>query len=130
MLYHVMVGSNDIQRSKQFYDAVLAVVGVRPAMENVNNTGQTRLFYMHNGSIFGVTEPINGQAATPANGSTIGFECDSLEQITALHEAAIANGGTSVEDGPGLRTSNMGSMNLCYFLDPDGNKICGIQLVD
>ncbi len=127
MLSHIMIGSNDIQRSKAFYDKVLAVLGAGEAMSHVNATGQTRLFYMHNGSTFSVTEPINGEAASVANGSTIGFACDSPEQIKALHDVAVANGGVSVEGAPGPRDSDIGVMHLCYFLDPDGHKICGIH---
>lgn len=127
MISHVMIGTNDIERSKAFYNAVLGVLGAGEPFENVNATGHTRLFYMHNGHTFSVSEPINGQPAGCANGSTIGFACNSLEQVTALHDAAIANGGTSIEDPPGPREGPMGVMNLCYFLDPDGHKICGIH---
>ena len=127
MLNHVMIGANDIQKTKQFYDAVLGVLGAGPAMEHVNDTGQTRLFYAHNGSTFSVSEPINGQAATVANGSTIGFICDSPEQLQEFHDVAVANGGTTSEEPPGSREGNMGLMYLCYFLDPDGHKICGIH---
>ena len=127
MLNHVMVGSNDIKRSKSFYDAVLGVLGANPAMEHVNDTGQTRLFYMHDGSTFSVSEPINGKPANAANGSTIGFICNSPEQLKEFHDVAVANGGTSVEDPPGPREGSMGVMHLCYFLDPDGHKICGIH---
>ncbi|MEM1435656.1 MAG: VOC family protein [Pseudomonadota bacterium] len=127
MLNHVMVGSSDIEKSKQFYNAVLGVLGAGAPMEHVNDTGQTRLFYMHDGSTFSVSEPINGQPATPANGSTIGFICSSPEQLKEFHDVAVANGGTTVEDPPGPRESNMGLMHLCYFLDPDGHKICGIH---
>lgn len=127
MLSHIMIGSNDIQRSKAFYDKVLAVLGAGEAMSHVNATGQTRLFYMHNGSTFSVTEPINGEAASVANGSTIGFACESPEQIKELHDVAVANGGVSVEGAPGPRDSDIGVMHLCYFLDPDGHKICGIH---
>ena len=127
MLSHIMIGSNDIQRSKAFYDKVLAVLGAGEAMTHVNATGQTRLFYMHNGSTFSVTEPINGESASVANGSTIGFTCDSPEQLKELHDVAIANGGVSIEGAPGPRESDIGVMHLCYFLDPDGHKICGIH---
>ena len=127
MLNHVMIGSSDIQKTKAFYTAVLGVLGAGEPMEHVNDTGQTRLFYMHDGSTFSVSEPINGEPVTSANGSTIGFVCNSPEQIKAFHDAAIANGGTSVEDPPGPRESNMGVMHLCYFLDPDGHKICGFH---
>ncbi len=127
MLNHVMIGSNDIERSKRFYNAVLGVLGASAPMEHVNDTGQTRLFYIHDGSTFSVSEPIDGKPASAANGSTIGFLCESPEQVKAFHDAAVANGGTSVEDPPGPREGTMGVMHLCYFLDPDGHKICGIH---
>jgi len=128
MLNHIMIGSNDIERSKNFYNAVLGVLGAGEPMVHVSDTGHTRLFYMHNGSTFSVSEPINDEPATAANGATIGFRCDSLEQIKELHDVAIANGGTSIEDPPGPREGSMGTMNLCYFRDPDGHKVCGIQM--
>lgn len=128
MLNHVMIGTNDIAKSKAFYNAVLGVLGARAPMEHVNDTGQTRLFYMHDGSTFSVSEPINGEPANCANGFTIGFKCDSLEQVKELHDVAVANGGTSVEDPPGPREGSMGAMNLCYFVDPDGHKVCGINM--
>ncbi len=126
MLNHVMVGSNDIDRSKQFYDAVLAVLGAPAPVENINATGQKRLFYRHKKFIFSVSEPINGEPATVANGSTIGFVCESPEQLQHFHDTAVAHGGTAVEDPPGPRENNMGVLYLCYFLDPDGHKICGL----
>ena len=127
MLNHTMLGTNDINQSRSFYNAVLGVLGAGEPVENVNDTGQTRLFYIHNGSNFCITEPINGQPVTASNGTTIGFLCDSPEQVQAIHDVAIANGGTSVEEAPGLRDGSMGPMYLCYFLDPDGHKICGIH---
>ena len=130
MFSHVMIGSDDIERSKAFYNSVLAVLGVSEPIVNVNDTGQTRLFYAHKGSIFCVTEPINNEPTTTANGSTIGFACDSPEQVKELHDVAIAIGGTSVEDPPGLRNNTTGKKHLCYFLDPDGHKICGMYRCD
>jgi len=127
MLNHVMIGSNDIEKTKRFYNATLAVLGAGDPVEHVNDTGQTRLFYIHGGSTFSISEPINGEPASVSNGSTIGFACDSPEQVKELHDVAVANGGTSVEDPPGLREGSMGKMHLCYFLDPDGNKMCGIH---
>ncbi|MCB1843044.1 MAG: VOC family protein [Halioglobus sp.] len=127
MINHVMIGSNDIERTKAFYNAVLGVLGAGEPFEHINDTGQMRLFYMHDGSTFCVTEPINGEPVTVANGSTIGFLCHSPEQIKELHDVAVANGGTSIEDPPGERKTTMGSVHLCYFLDPDGHKICGFH---
>ena len=88
MLNHIMIGSNDIERSKAFYTAVLGVLGAGEPMAHVNDTGQTRLFYIHNGTTFSISEPINGEPCLPSNGFTIGFKCDSLEQIK--REAARA----------------------------------------
>ena len=127
MFSHIMIGTNDIERARSFYDTVLAVLGAGEPVVDVNTTGQTRLFYIHDGSVFAVTEPINGQPAGTANGATIGLRCNSPEQVKELHEVAVAAGGTSVEDPPGPRESSMGVMHLCYFLDPDGHKICGLH---
>lgn len=126
MINHIMLGSSNIENSKRFYNAVLGVLGAREPMANVNATGQTRYFYIHDDSTFGITEPINGEPVSVANGSTIGFVCNSPEQVKEFHAVAIANGATEAEDPPGLREGTMGAMHLCYFLDPDGHKICGI----
>ncbi|KQU45148.1 glyoxalase [Sphingomonas sp. Leaf339] len=129
MLFHTMVGSNDIERSKRFYDEVLSVLGVSEATLNIAGSGHTRLFYRNeNGTNFIVTEPINDEPATVANGSTVAFSCNSPEQVKEFHDVAIANGGTSVEAPPGPRMSpSMGAIELAYFRDPDGNKLCGIH---
>ena len=127
MLNHIMIGSNNINRTKSFYNAVIGVLGAGEPIEHVNSTGQSRLFYIHDGSTFSISEPINGQPANAANGSTIGFVCNSPEQVKEFHDVAIANGGTSIEDPPGPRNGPAGSVHLCYFLDPDGHKICGIH---
>ncbi|MGL6224972.1 MAG: VOC family protein [Steroidobacteraceae bacterium] len=126
MFSHVMIGSNDIDRSKRFYDAVLATLGAGEPLRNMAGTGHTRLFYRHDGSTFCVTEPINGEPATSANGGTIGFKCHSPEQVQQFHDAAVAHGGTSIEAAPGLRESKMGSLHLAYVRDPDGNKLCAL----
>ena len=126
MFSHVMIGSNDIDKSKRFYDAVLGTLGAGQPFEGQAPTGHKRLFYRHAGSAFCVTQPINGDAATCANGGTIGFKCTSAEQVMAFHDAAIAHGGASIEEPPGLRDSGMGPMHLAYVRDPDGNKLCAV----
>ncbi|WBV43855.1 VOC family protein [Pseudoroseomonas cervicalis] len=127
MLNHVMVGSNDIERSKRFYDAVLGTLGVGEPLRNTATSGHQRLFYRHAGGSFAVSQPIDNAPATPGNGSTIGFKCDSPEQVKAFHDAAVAHGGTSVEDPPGLREGSMGPIYLAYVRDPDGNKLCALH---
>lgn len=127
MFSHVMVGSNDIERSKRFYDAVLAVLGVAEPFRSLNATGQVRLFYRHDGGTFCVSEPINGDPATFANGGTIGFKCSSPAQVQQFHDTAVAQGGTSIEEPPGLREGKLGAMHLAYVRDPDGNKLCALH---
>jgi catechol 2,3-dioxygenase-like lactoylglutathione lyase family enzyme len=126
MFNHVMVGSNDIERSKRFYDAVLETLGAGEPARNEASSGHIRLFYRHNGNTFCVTEPINGEAATSANGGTIAFKCSSSEQVRQFHDTALAHGGTSIEDAPGPRETNIGTVHLAYVRDPDGNKLCAI----
>ena len=127
MFSHVMLGTNDIERSKRFYDAVLHVLGAGAAIENTNKTGQRRLFYRHDGSSFGLSEPIDGHPATVGNGGTIGFKCNSPEQVREFHDVAVANGGTSIEEPPGPRSGPAGVLYLAYVRDPDGNKLCALH---
>jgi catechol 2,3-dioxygenase-like lactoylglutathione lyase family enzyme len=129
MFSHVMIGSNDLERSKRFYDAVLGALGAGEPVRNKTVSGHTRLFYRHDGSTFCVSEPINGEPATFANGGTIGFKCDSPEQVRAFHDIAVAHGGTSIEDPPGLRNGSVGALHLSYVRDPDGNKLCAMHRV-
>ncbi|HEY1750828.1 MAG TPA: VOC family protein [Caulobacteraceae bacterium] len=123
MFSHIMVGSNDIDRSKKFYDAVLGAMGVPPATVDPNG----RLFYMTQSGIFAVTKPIDGQSATNANGATIGFAASTPDQADAWHAAGVANGGASIEDPPGVREGGFGKLYLAYLRDPDGNKICALH---
>ncbi len=129
MFNHIMIGSNDIEKAKRFYDAVLATLGAGEPLRNKADSGHTRLFYRHEGSTFCISEPINGEAATSANGATIGFKCSSPEQVKEFHDTAVAHGGISIEDPPGLRDNGMGGMHLSYVRDPDGNKLCAIYRV-
>ena len=129
MFSHVVLGSNDIERSKRFYDAVLGVLGAGEPFVTRAPSGQNRMFYRHDGNTLGITEPINGEAATCANGGTIGFRCTSPEQVQRFHDTALAHGGTSIEDPPGLREGSMGAMHLAYVRDPDGNKLCALYRV-
>jgi len=129
MFSHVMLGSNDIERSKTFYDAVLAVLGAGEPIRDVSHSGHVRLFYRHDHNSFCVTQPIDDQPATHANGGTIGFRCNSPEQVQQFHDVAVAHGGTSIEQPPGLREGGGVAMYLAYVRDPDGNKLCALHRV-
>ena len=121
MYSHIMVGTNDLDRSKAFYDAVMGALGVGPAMVDGH-----RMYYLTPTGVFSVSKPIDGKAATVANGATIGFACASSDQADAWHAAGVANGGVSCEDPPGVREGGMGKLYLAYLRDPDGNKLCGL----
>ena len=121
MYSHMMVGSNDLERSKRFYDALFEKGG--------RQDDKGRLSYGRKGSVFMVTKPIDGEPATHANGATIGFACDSPEEVEAWHQRGIAAGGTAIEDPPGIRSNAFGSLYLAYLRDPDGNKLCGLHRV-
>jgi catechol 2,3-dioxygenase-like lactoylglutathione lyase family enzyme len=123
MFSHIMVGSNDIARSKKFYDALFVAMGGQPGVEDARG----RLVYTHNGGRFMVSKPIDGKAATAANGGTIGFTMSDAKQAEAWHKAGVANGGTSIEDPPGVRQGAAGRIYLAYLRDPDGNKLCGLH---
>lgn len=127
MFSHVMLGTNDIERSKRFYDAVLQLLGAGEPMAHANKSGQRRLFYRHDGATFCLSEPIDGQPATVSNGSTLGFKCDSPEQVQQFHDVAVAHGGTSIEEPPGPRSGPSGVLYLAYVRDPDGHKLCALH---
>jgi catechol 2,3-dioxygenase-like lactoylglutathione lyase family enzyme len=125
MFSHVMVGTDDIDRSKKFYDALFAAIGGKPGKQD----RMGRLLYFHDGGLLMVSKPIDGKSATHANGGTIGFKMNGPEQAKAWHDAGVANGGTSIEDPPGVREGSAGPLYLAYLRDPYGNKLCALHRV-
>jgi catechol 2,3-dioxygenase-like lactoylglutathione lyase family enzyme len=123
MFSHIMVGANNLDASKTFYDATMAALGHGPGFVDDGR----RVFYMTSTGIFAFSIPIDGSPATAANGGTIGFAVESEEQGNAWHAAGIANGGTTCEDPPGIREGGMGKMYLAYLRDPAGNKLCALK---
>ena len=120
-----MLGSDDIARSKKFYDALSAAAGGKPGV--VDPKG--RLIYANRGGLLLISKPIDGKPATHANGGTIGFAVDGPEQADAWHKAGVANGGTAIEDPPGVREGSTSRLYLAYLRDPDGNKICAMHRI-
>ncbi|MDH4041827.1 MAG: VOC family protein [Gammaproteobacteria bacterium] len=125
MFSHIMLGANDIQQSKKFYDAVLGALGHGPGV--IDDKG--RCFYITRSGIFAITKPINGEPAGNGNGSTIGFAAADPAAADAWHAAGLANGGTACEDPPGVREGAAGKLYLAYLRDPSGNKICALHRV-
>ena len=120
MFSHIMIGTNDLERARKFYDATLGALGVAPGVVD-----RHRAFWRTPTGTFSVSLPINGEPATAANGGTIGFAVDSPEHADAWHAAGVANGGVTCEDPPGFRQPS--GMYLAYLRDPDGNKICALK---
>ena len=123
MFSHVMLGSNDIEASRKFYDAVLGTIGLPAGV--IDEKG--RVFYLSPTGIFAVTKPINEAPACCANGGTIGFNVADPASVDAWHAAGIANGGTTCEEPPGVREGGFGKMYLAYLRDPSGNKLCALH---
>jgi len=119
MFSHVMVGSNDVERSKRFYDSLFG--------KEAHQDDKGRLAYRNKGAVFMVTQPIDGKEACHANGGTIGFNFDSPEEVDEWHRRGVAAGGTPCEDPPGYRENAFGNLYLAYMRDPDGNKLCGLH---
>lgn len=119
MFSHVMLGVNDLEKSRQFYDAVLGALGIAPGVAN-----KQRYFYRNAGGTFAITTPINGEAACVGNGTTLGFSADSPAQADAFHAAGVAHGGSTCENPPGWREGPSGQLYLAYLRDPEGHKIC------
>ena len=122
MFSHVMLGSNDIARSKVFYDALLGAIGGPPSTES-----NGRLVYVHRGKVLLIGAPIDGEPSHQGNGWTIGFGTSSPEETDAWHKAGVAHGGTAIEDPPGVRPGAFGPLYLAYLRDPDGNKLCAMH---
>jgi catechol 2,3-dioxygenase-like lactoylglutathione lyase family enzyme len=122
MFSHIMIGTNDLERAKSFYDALLGTLGVRPGRVDGH-----RIFWMTKTGTFSVTKPLDGKPATFANGGTIGFAADSAEAADAFHAAGIAHGGTTCEDPPGVREGTGMKLYIAYLRDPDGNKLCALH---
>ena len=122
MFSHVVIGVEDLETSRKFYDALLGTLGIGPGVANGN-----RYFYRSPAGMFGITKPINGEPATHGNGSTIGFAAQSAEQADDFHAAGIAHGGATCEEPPGFRDGSAGKLYLAYLRDPDGNKLCALH---
>jgi len=123
MFTHVFLGSNDIEKSRQFYDATMPVLGYN----NVAPPEAGRLIYAGPTGTFIVAPPANGEAATVANGHTLGFAAPDDETIVKWHEAGLAAGGTDF-GAPGPRSAAPNNSHGAYLLDPDGNKVCAFNM--
>lgn len=122
MFSHVMLGADDLEASKGFYDATLATLGIRPAV-----LSHGRYYYRSPTGVFAITRPLDGKEACPANGGTIGFSAKSIEDVNAFHATGLAHGGFECEGVPGYREGAAGTIYIAWLRDPVGNKICALH---
>ena len=123
MFSHIMVGANDVETARAFYDAILGELGHKPGV--IDSKG--RYFYRTKTGVFAISKPIGGEPACNGNGSTIGFAASDSEAVDNWHAAGLANGGVTCEDPPGVREGANGNLYLAYLRDPSGNKICALH---
>lgn len=127
MIGYVTLGTNDIEKARAFYDALLGELGARRMMEMSDENGGFTLYGtgMTQPAV-AVTRPYNGQPATAGNGNMIALVVDSRARVDALHAKALALGG-SCEGPPGLRGSEAMGFYAAYFRDPEGNKLAAFN---
>ncbi|HVZ91068.1 MAG TPA: VOC family protein [Rhizomicrobium sp.] len=116
-LGYATVGSNDLERAKAFYDALLAPAGLARLFDHPSGG---RVYGKDGAFVFGVLGPYNKLPASAGNGAMVAFRCDSREEVDGFHARALALGGAD-EGKPGYRAP---TFYMSYFRDPDGNKLC------
>ena len=125
MFSHVMLGANDIEKSKKFYDAALGALGLKEGFTDPKG----RVAYRTKTGIFMLSKPLDGKPANGANGGTLGFAAETTAAVDAWHKAGLAAGGTAIEDPPGIRSNNGMNLYIAYLRDPSGNKVCAMHRV-
>ncbi len=121
---YVMIGTNELARSRAFYDAVMPHLGGKLDVEY----GDVACCYKFadDGQVW-ITRPENGQPAAAGNGIMPGFICESEEAVQAAHAAALAHGGTD-EGQPGPRPQYGPEFYGAYVRDPEGNKMSFVHI--
>ena len=120
----VMVGTNDLEKSSKFYDAVFVHLRLKKV-----STAERMISYAHSNDPhevkFYITKPYNKKPATIGNGTMIALLAESKEAVDKFHATALENGAVN-EGDPGPRSDGN---YYGYFRDLDGNKITARCLI-
>jgi catechol 2,3-dioxygenase-like lactoylglutathione lyase family enzyme len=124
MFSHATVGSNDLDRSTAFYDALLSPLGFQRRPVTPDGGPPALCWYDPNRRLprFYVYSPFDREAARPGNGSMVAFLAPSPAAVDAAHAGGIAAGGSD-EGAPGERPHYGRGYYGAYLRDPDGNKV-------
>lgn len=121
MILYSTVGTVDMARAIEFYDAVFRVLGVGRAPNWTDGWAGWGGSY-DEGYGFWICRPFDSLAPTPGNGAMIAFRAKNEAQVQAFHSTVLENGGSD-EGGPGTRPYYQPSFYVAYVRDPDGNKL-------
>ena len=126
MIGYVTVGSNDLEKARNFYDNLMPAIGASRIMEFGDN------FTMYGTSMgrpgLAICKPYNGSSAAAGNGNMAAIACDSRAKVDALHAKAMELGGSD-EGAPGIRgEEGPQAFYGAYFRDLDGNKLCAFRI--
>jgi catechol 2,3-dioxygenase-like lactoylglutathione lyase family enzyme len=121
MIAYSTLGTNDMDRSIAFYDAVFGALG---AAREITTANWTRYGRAGERAKVCLATPFDRERATFGNGAMLAFQAPDDAAVDAFHAAALALGGTD-EGAPGIRE---GTAYAAYARDPDGNKLCAFAL--
>ncbi|HVF92682.1 MAG TPA: VOC family protein [Sphingomonas sp.] len=127
MIGYATLGSNDIDRALDFYDALFASVGGKRLMQMPD---ERKLTFYGNGPgkpMLAIGKPYDGGTATFGNGTMVALAADSREQVDQIHAKAVELGGAD-EGAPGTRGPDAMGFYGAYFRDLDGNKFCAFKM--
>ena len=115
MIGYVTIGTNDLERSRNYYDALLAEFGGKRAWDDERMQG-----YAGRHGMLAICKPYDGTAATVGNGAMFAFAAKDRDMVDRVHAKAMSLGSKD-EGAPGLRGDTFYG---AYFRDLDGNKLC------
>ena len=123
LIDYITLGTNDLQKARAFYDAVLAPLG-----HSLHYADDEWLSYGKptEGPVLWIAHPFNKAEATAGNGTMVAFRAPTRAAVDASHAAALALGAVD-EGAPGLRPHYGPNFYVGYFRDPDGNKLAVVS---